>query len=114
MSAEIRIMVFRVGALPVVETLPADDRLRLAAMQKLVGGYIECVCIDRGLDLWCNDSGLIDDLPVNTALGQACPIRGDYFVARTNDEGDTVGLTDDDISQLLATYDRERVAEGLS
>lgn len=107
MSPPIVVVVCRVGALPEVETLPSNDTLK--RMQAIVGGYVDCLAIGAGFDLWCNDEGLLRELPVNNALGPQMPIRGDFLIARHDDLGNTVGLSDDDIAQILATFDRERV-----
>ena len=57
-SKEIRVLVCRVGRRPVVEVCEPNkgdrDRGHLDHMQKLVGGMIELVTLDDGVDLWCN------------------------------------------------------------
>lgn len=78
MSEPIRVIVLRVdketgiAQPPVVETLAVDPDGdgHLAAMQKIVGGLVECVggFDGRGTDLWCNEEGLLLDLPFNRVI----------------------------------------------
>lgn len=68
----IRVLVCRIGRAPAVEELQPDDRGgHLSAMQAVVGGLVECVNLGHlygGVDLWCNEEGLINDLPVNCII----------------------------------------------
>jgi hypothetical protein len=87
-------------AVVTVEELPEpDDGVRLHKMQSLVGGLIEHVPTDIGLDLWCNEEGLLLGLPLHRTPFTVQPIAGDYFLAATDEEGYTVGLTDAEIHQ---------------
>lgn len=106
MSKAVNILVLRVGQPPVVENLPADVEGdgHLKAMQAIVGGFIECIrdFDGRGADLWCNEEGLIHELPINRVI-PAGPhsqwhIHGDFFIARATDEGDLADLTPEDIA----------------
>ena len=118
-----RVVIFRVGQAP-VEGVITD----LASMQAIVGGLVECVGVGD-LDLWCNDDGIAmcefnrnvmvkaPELPkgffvIKMHVDEDHPfaepgewgahhIYGDFFFARSNDEGETTGLTDQDVRRLL-------------
>ena len=82
-----------------IETLELED------MQKMVGGLIECFHVGNGVDMWLNDEGKLLSLPVNIAIGSAereilDTIHGDVFFASGNDEGETIGLTDEQIDWI--------------
>lgn len=88
-AKKIRVVVAPVGESP-FETV-IDNTLE--AMQFLVGGYIEPIRVDD-LDVWINEEGLLMKLPYNrTVAGIA--IAGTMFVAASNEEGDTLGLSDE-------------------
>jgi len=95
----IKVIICKVGEQPEVTEIESG----LDAMQAIVGGLIECVAITRdadgGVDLWCNEEGLFTCQP-NRLVGQT-PIHGDFFLARHNNEGDTLGLTEADIAKWL-------------
>jgi len=67
-----------------------------------VGGWIELVRLNNGVDMWVNENGIAENLPYNptaTAIywsnfgfmsGQ---IFGDVVFTNSNAEGDTIGLT---------------------
>lgn len=63
--------------------LTITERLTLATMQKLVGGYIEMVRLGGNEYLVVNEEGLLDGLPLNvvaTALYQGIPRRHDGVI----------------------------------
>ena len=92
--------------------------LDLSAMQGIVGGYVErtpvvnelASSVDGGewLDMWVNEEGLLMELEANVpamVLSEAFvrwnqPIVGRAFVCRHDDEGDSVGLTEADVSAM--------------
>lgn len=89
----------------------------LEKLQKAVGGYVQAVDLSEGLTMWCNEEGKMMSLPHNP-FGQAFwevafPLseygRTDYIVGDivltggADDEGDTLGLTSDEIEELLET-----------
>jgi hypothetical protein len=67
-----------------------------------VGGWLELVRLNHGVDMWVNENGIAENLPYNataTAIywsnfgfmsGQ---IFGDVVFTNSNAEGDTIGLT---------------------
>ena len=95
MSNKIKVIKFPVGSDPLVMEI-GDD---LDAMQAQVGGMIQIVEVD-GLDLVCNEEGLILELPFNRIVGGHY-IHGDFFFTRHDDEGGTTSVTKDDIKRLV-------------
>jgi hypothetical protein len=121
----IRVLVVRTGQAPVVEEIDTG----LDAMQALVGGYIECLALDANVDLWRNEEGTINGLPLNRRFAARAPelppgldfvikldpdladpgqmgehrIHGDFFLARHAD-GETASLTDDDIAKYSRAF----------
>lgn len=65
-------------------------------MQKLVGGYIECVSLSRYLTLVCNEEGKLLRLPPNRkiAIDYIC---GPFFITRVKGD-DFISLTAEDIA----------------
>ena len=89
----------------------------LEKLQKAVGGYVQAIDLCEGLTMWCNEEGKMMSLPHNP-FGQAFwetafPVsefgRTDYIVGDivltggADNEGDTLGLTSDEIEALLET-----------
>lgn len=102
MSKKLQVIVCRVNAAPVVEQIDSG----LAPMQKIVGGYIECVRLkgspfEHGWDLWCNEEFLLHDFQPNRMVGPTLCIHGDFFIAAHDAEGETIGLTDGEVAELM-------------
>jgi hypothetical protein len=95
----IRVVVIPVEGAARVEEIPDD----LKTMQALVGGYVELVRLERGLELWVNEEGLINELPLNRLASTLATrlIVGTAFVARSNARGDTTSLRPGDVADLL-------------
>lgn len=108
MKPFIRVVIVSPLSAPVV----AEVEHTLEVMQKLVGGYVECVSIlgdpvfGRGIDIWCNEEGKLIGLPQNRLFpnGQDC-LCGTFFVA-AHEDGETVGLTEDEVTQVVAELER--------
>ena len=67
-----------------IERLPTTvAKMDLQSVQKIVGGYIEHADIQVG-DLWCNEEGLLQGLPINHAATQLAgfPVVGDVIIER--------------------------------
>jgi hypothetical protein len=64
----------------------------LADMQAAVGGYIDCLELATGIDLWCNDEGLYTCEP-NRLVCNRVPIHGDFFICGNDGRGESRGLT---------------------
>jgi hypothetical protein len=91
----IRVVYVPVGEPP--RTLVVEDTLEAA--QKLVGGMIDVVGLGAGFTVTCNDEGVSLGLPQN-----GCGLLGPYFFGRADGEGNSVSLTDDDVSKVLAYW----------
>ncbi len=82
-------------------------------IKNTVGGLIEVVRLENA-DLWVNENGIAERLPLNliaTALysdtfGATNPILGDTIITASDDEGETIGLTDEQVAHYLA-YDKK-------
>ena len=100
----LRVIVCRVGQAPVVEEISTG----LDPMQKIVGGSIERVAMDRqerGIDLWCNEEFLFGFEPnrlIRTTYGYQVGIRGDFFVSAHDGEGGSRTLTDAEVTEWMA------------
>lgn len=80
-------------------------------LSSTVQGYIECVSLPSlGVDMWINEEGKILRLPQNpkgNALwvkeyGLTDYIAGNVVFTQATNEGETVGLTDEQIEALIA------------
>lgn len=84
----------------------------LETLQKAVGGWVQAVDLDSDLSLWCNEEGKMNGLPHNTIAqsfwDKAFGEHTDYIVGDivltggTDSEGDLIGLTHEQIEQVLA------------
>ena len=89
-----------------------DEFVSYATLSRAVGGMIEAVTLPNGLTLWVNENGKNDGLPVNdyatrlfaSAFGEGIDIIvGNAIVTGgADDEGETLGLTDEQIAELVA------------
>lgn len=92
----------------------------LEKLQNAVGGYVQAVDLSEGVTMWCNEEGKMMNLPHNP-FGQtfweiAFPVsefgRTDYIVGDivitggVDDEGDTLGLTSEEIDELMKSVKR--------
>jgi hypothetical protein len=77
-------------------------------MCAIVGGYLEVVPVlwaEEGLDCWLNENGRIEGLEPNRLVRAPradswWDIYGTLFLARSNEEGDTVSLGADEAQAL--------------
>lgn len=78
----------------------------LKAKQTFVGGTIQVISLNDGVDLICHDEGKILHLPPNRALYYDAGgkdtiydfVAGNCLCVRHNDEGDFTSILDEDIS----------------
>ena len=117
-------IVFVPGPDPTSGPRPPEIRevdLSLEAMKGLVGGWLECVPLEAlhseavRIDMWLNEEGLLIGLPPNRLVrrphdGAEFPIVGDFFIAGSNEDGDTIGLTDAQAAEWLARMQDAPVA----
>lgn len=59
----------------------------LEGLQKAVGGYIECVNVDRGICVVCNEEGRINGMRANTIIDGEV-YYGDIIIAATDKYGE--------------------------
>ena len=88
-----------------------EEFVSYATLSRAVGGMIEAVTLPNGLTLWVNEEGKMDGLPVNdyatrlfvSAFGAGVDIIvGNAIVTGgTDDEGETLGLTNEQIKSLV-------------
>ena len=85
----------------------------LKTLQGLVGGWIQAVDLKPNLTLWVNEEGKMVGLPVNgfatemwdSVYGATDVIVGTaVFTGGTDDEGDTIGLSDFQIEALKQVW----------
>ena len=100
--SKLAVIVCRVGEFPIVERIDSD----LAAMQKIVGGHVECVRLSgtsftHGIDLWCDEEFLFKDYAPNRMVSSDLIIHGDFFIAAHDGKGATIGLTTDEQERWL-------------
>ena len=82
--------------LTIEEGIPSLER-----MQKVVGGYIDTALrvpskTRKGItiDVYCNDEGLLIQLPINFARGtDGSFLAGDMILSASNAQGETVKAT---------------------
>lgn len=80
--------------------------LQLDVMQGLVGGNIERFHEHAGISFYCNEEGLLLNLPFNRYVGShAHPIVGPIFACGTNEDEDR-GLTADEVRESVAYLSR--------
>jgi len=98
----IRYMLKNIGE----EMKMVEGDLPLEAMQKIVGGYLDVVRLPMDIDMWVNDEGLLDHLPLNIVLNwydekNVQPIVGNVFFAGHDENGNTVSLNDSQVVWLI-------------
>lgn len=75
----------------------------LKVLQDAVGGLIQPAQVAPGFELYVNEEGILLDLPINpwVALMTGLPLRGNAVITgEVDDEGETIGLTDEQITAL--------------
>lgn len=80
----------------------------LSTLQTLVDGLIECVAVPSfhfgfPVDLWVNEEGLFrEDFLLNIPASQLAgrPIVGPAVIARSNANGETLGLTEGQLNKV--------------
>lgn len=89
----IQVLHFRPGVnLPEVVVVKNE----LEKLQELVGGNLEAVSLPDGTDLYCNEDGVSLGLPLCAQI-YGHFIAGPFFIARRDEGGETVSLTENDI-----------------
>lgn len=85
-----------------------------------VGGYIECVALNNGIDMWVNEEGKLDGLPLNLTatvifggnfgLGRDIIMGDVVFTGGVDEEGETLGLTSAHLDYLRNYFDINHLA----
>ena len=104
-------VVYKTNGTVVVVDFEVGDSYNL--LSSTVGGLIECVAVPgHGIDMWINEEGKYVceyQNPRATHLFDASYggvndiIMGDVIFARCNEEGETIGLTDEQL-EFLQNY----------
>lgn len=83
----------------------------LEAMQEAVGGYIDIVSLEGGICILLNDEGKLIGLEGNRRIGNDI-IVGNFYVCGSNDEGNLVSLTDEEMEKYTDMfYEREQFTQ---
>ena len=93
----------RPGEQPVIIDLPKGFR----EIQKEVGGLFALVSLEDRVDAFANDEGIILGMPFNIMLptgdaGHEVPICGPVVVLASDDEGESIGLTEEQAAKWLS------------
>ena len=103
---EAKIKVLALLPLEPPKVIKLDNTLE--AMQKFVGGNIECLPLyDLGSEftLVCNDEGKLLELPPNRMLWDGADyLAGPGFIAGTDCEGNMTSLTSEEITYYTEKY----------
>lgn len=92
-----------------IVVFPIGDSYK--TLSDAVGGWIECVRLSENEDLWCNENGIAEGLPLNmiaTAIysetfNATNPIVGDVIITGgADEEGETLGLSDELVEKWMA------------
>lgn len=107
------VLIHADGLVECIDFPGPDDDGQYQAMSDAVGGYIEhvnVICNDVPLDMWVNEEGLLRRFPYNSVAsyiyqqsvkGGEVLIVGDALITSGDDEGNTLGLTDEQVQQVL-------------
>lgn len=79
----------------------------LEAFQAVVEGPIELLPLDTHIDLVCNENGKLEKLPPNRDFFEDV-IVGHFFITRSNDDGENISLTPEDIYTWKAAFTMKR------
>lgn len=101
-----------------VEVVDIDDDAKLEGFQAAVGGWIEAAIMPEPFDAYINEDGkgleLLPNTPATELWKRGCReqelsrIPGDYLAGNVvitggiDDDGETVGLTDEQVAQLIS------------
>jgi hypothetical protein len=110
-GTEMKALVLKTNSTIEVEE-DTNEFVSYATLSRAVGGMIEAVTLPNSLTLWVNEEGKLDGLPVNeyatklfaSAFGSGIDIIvGNAIVTGgADDEGETLGLTDEQVAELLS------------
>jgi len=86
-----------------------EKQITLDTLQAAVKGCIEAVYLDDNIVMYCNEDGINLELPFNrfaTSYGHFQKriigfIVGDVIFTKSNDNGDTISLSQDEINNII-------------
>ncbi|MCI8308782.1 MAG: DUF3846 domain-containing protein [Clostridia bacterium] len=82
----------------------------LEKLQEIVGGFIDILKIENGVDLIINDEGKINNLPPNRYLPNDF-IAGTFIIAGgDNETGETISLSDDVLEKYIDYFSIENTS----
>jgi len=97
-------VIKKVGENPEVKEY---QKIKYEDLKEAVGGWIEAVSLDNGVTLWVNEEGKLIGLKNNFALGNMS-IEGNVIFTSVDDEGETIGLTDDQIDYIKSLFKNKK------
>lgn len=100
-NRKLRVLCVEPGKPPEVKEIGSD----LTSLQAEVAGLMECVYMDDGVVLVCNEEGKLNGMAMNRRLADDI-ICGPFFIVGDDGEGDFTSLTD----RQIADY-KERFAQ---
>lgn len=109
---KVKIMQVNVGEAPKFVEVEGG----LENYQAIVDGWLEVLRLPYGIDLWVNEEGLLLDLPTNFTIARlgentirpVQSIAGNVFFASSDDEGNTVSLSEYQQYLLEVMFDFNR------
>ena len=86
-----------------------EKEITLDTLQTAVNGCIEAVYLNDNIIMYCNEDGINLELPLNrfaTSYGHFQKriigyIVGDVVFTKSNDNGDTISLSQDEINNII-------------
>lgn len=107
-----KVLIKSVGKPFRTESVDKDTLNDLSWSQEKVGGFIECVhpLPSRKIMLICNEEGKLMHLRPNLILAGDV-IVGDVLFCSYDDEGDWIGLTDEQISCIYDLVNSNRIID---
>lgn len=106
MSKEIRVIILEAGN-PEARVVEKFEH-SLETLQQFVGGYIEAVRVNESITIWINEEGKLRGLDPNfNLIGNGKPydiVVGDAIFTGTDNEGETVSLTDQEIEEIKERF----------
>lgn len=76
-------------------------------LRSIVGGWLElCFFIDKSATMYCNEDGIELNLPENQHLltNFGIHILGNCFISRVDDEGNEIGITEDESKNVQTAW----------
>ena len=82
------------------------DKIRYEDLKGVVNGWIEAVSLDKGVTCWMNEEAKLIGLQRNFSIG-GISIEGDVIFTSIDEEGDTVGLDDEQIEYIKSIFNKK-------